>query len=298
MSMHACPKGHQSQAGDYCDECGTPIGGSKVTSVTGTPDLPPPGGACPDCNSPQAGRFCEVCGYDFVMAKIGGPRAKPAETSTPKAAITGSPVTGDSGASSPATSGTTTGDATDGGTDGTGGTDGAGSTAGAGEGATAGEDGAAGAVPGTDLPRRTSPVVGGPTGWALAVSADADYHARMQAQAEADAAPIPMPAFVPPRRFAVTGTQALIGRRSRSRGIEPEIDLSGPPADPAVSHAHALLLADPDGSLAVVDLESSNGTYVNDETDPIEPNVPRQLTSGDRVYLGAWTTITLTHSIA
>ena len=120
----------------------------------------------------------------------------------------------------------------------------------------------------------------------------------MQAQAEADAAPIPMPAFVPPRRFAVTGTQALIGRRSRSRGIEPEIDLSGPPADPAVSHAHALLLADPDGSLAVVDLESSNGTYVNDETDPIEPNIPRQLTSGDRVYLGAWTTITLTHSVA
>jgi pSer/pThr/pTyr-binding forkhead associated (FHA) protein len=144
--------------------------------------------------------------------------------------------------------------------------------------------------PNPGLPKRNAPA---PTGWLLAVSADAGYHARMQAMAEPDAAPIAFPAFVPPRRFALQGTQVLIGRPSRSRGIEPEIDLSGPPADPAVSHAHAMLLAQPDGFWAVVDLDSANGTYVNDEADAIESNTPRLLDAGDRIYVGAWTLITL-----
>jgi pSer/pThr/pTyr-binding forkhead associated (FHA) protein len=141
------------------------------------------------------------------------------------------------------------------------------------------------------LPQRTP----ANAGWVLVVDADVDYHARMQAQAEPDAEPISFPPFVPPRRFALSGTRVLIGRRSRSRGIEPEIDLSGPPSDSAVSHAHALLLAGPDGSWAVVDLESANGTYVNDGVDPIPPNAPCQLLDGDRIHVGAWTTITLGH---
>jgi hypothetical protein len=145
------------------------------------------------------------------------------------------------------------------------------------------------------LPRRTPADANGTLGWVLVVNADAAYHARMQAQAEPDAEPIALPAFVPPRRFTLSGGQALIGRRSRSRGIEPEIDLSGPPADSAVSHAHALLLAGPDGSWAVVDLESANGTYINDDPDPIPPNAPCQLADGDRIHVGAWTTITLGH---
>jgi pSer/pThr/pTyr-binding forkhead associated (FHA) protein len=133
-------------------------------------------------------------------------------------------------------------------------------------------------------------------GWSAAVDADAEYHARMQAQAEPGTDPIPLPPFVPPRRFPLDSTQALVGRRSRSRGIEPDIDLSGPPADPAVSHAHALLMAQPDGTWAVVDLDSANGTFINDENDPIPPNTPRPLNIGDRVHLGAFTTITLQHT--
>jgi pSer/pThr/pTyr-binding forkhead associated (FHA) protein len=115
----------------------------------------------------------------------------------------------------------------------------------------------------------------------------------MQAQREPDTEAIAFPAFCPERRFTLSGAQALIGRPSRSRGILPEIDLSGPPADPAVSHAHALFLAQPDGGWAIVDLESANGTYVNDSPDPIAPNTPTPITGGDRVHLGAWTTITL-----
>jgi len=84
-----------------------------------------------------------------------------------------------------------------------------------------------------------------------------------------------------------------IGRQSRSRGIDPDIDLTGPPEDPGVSHLHALLLAQDDGTWSVVDLDSANGTTVNDEPDPMAPNTPRPLTEGDRVYLGAWTRITL-----
>jgi len=131
------------------------------------------------------------------------------------------------------------------------------------------------------------------SGWRLLVSADRVYHARMEEQAEPDSPPIPFPAFCPERRFELPPGQALIGRRSRSRGIEPDVDLSGPPADPAVSHAHALLIAQPDGTWAVVDLESANGTFVGDDPDPIESNVPKPLRDGDVIHLGAWTSLTM-----
>ncbi len=89
------------------------------------------------------------------------------------------------------------------------------------------------------------------------------------------------------------GKQISIGRQSRRRGIDPDIDLTGPPEDPGVSHLHALLIAQDDGSWAIVDLDSANGLSVNDEPQPLRPNVPRALADGDRVYLGAWTRITL-----
>jgi pSer/pThr/pTyr-binding forkhead associated (FHA) protein len=66
-----------------------------------------------------------------------------------------------------------------------------------------------------------------------------------------------------------------IGRRSASRGIEPEIDLTGPPADPGISHLHAVLLAEPHGGWAVLDPGSSNGTMVNG----------RDISAGERVAL-------------
>jgi pSer/pThr/pTyr-binding forkhead associated (FHA) protein len=91
----------------------------------------------------------------------------------------------------------------------------------------------------------------------------------------------------------LAGKEISIGRRSRSRGINPDIDLLGPPEDPGVSHLHALLLVQPDGSWSIVDLDSANGVLVNDEQKPLRPNIPRQLTDGDRVYIGAWTRITL-----
>ncbi len=129
--------------------------------------------------------------------------------------------------------------------------------------------------------------------WTATVTADRPYFDSVMAVDGPDAAGITFPPFCPDRHFPLQGKQISIGRQSRSRGINPDIDLLGPPEDPGVSHLHALLLAQPDGSWAVVDLDSANGTVVNDEPTPLSPNTPRPLADGDRVYLGAWTRITL-----
>src|SRR6266511_36078 len=175
--MPTCPRGHDTVATDYCDECGTPIGAAvtPAPAPAAAPEQAPAAGGepCPDCATPRTGRFCEVCGWDF----------------------------------------------------------------------------------------------------------------------QAEAPSVAFPAFCPERRFALHGTQLLIGRRSRSRGIEPDIDLTGPPEDAGVSHAHALLVSTPDGGWNVVDLDSANGTYLNEGTDPIEANVPVAVKAGDRIHLGAWTTL-------
>lgn len=97
-----------------------------------------------------------------------------------------------------------------------------------------------------------------------------------------------------PRRFAVCGAAVRIGR-SRGRPGEPlpEIDLAGPPADPGISRLHAILERRPDGGYAVRDLGSTNGTTVNDDPSPVADDSALPLVAGDRIRLGAWTTITL-----
>jgi hypothetical protein len=131
-----------------------------------------------------------------------------------------------------------------------------------------------------------------PTGWRVVASADRAYYDRMRAAGGADAEPVHFPAFCPERRFTLDGEQVLVGRRSRSRGIEPGIDLTGPPEDAGISHTHALFVAGPSG-WSIVDLNSANGTYLNDGTDQLAANQQVALAAGDRVHLGAWTTLTL-----
>jgi DNA-binding SARP family transcriptional activator len=93
------------------------------------------------------------------------------------------------------------------------------------------------------------------------------------------------------RRVPLVGEAMGIGRRSSRRGITPEIDLSGALEDLGVSRRHAVLMRQPDGTWSVVDLESSNGTYVNYVPDPIPANQPVAIESGDRVHVGVWTTL-------
>jgi pSer/pThr/pTyr-binding forkhead associated (FHA) protein len=123
------------------------------------------------------------------------------------------------------------------------------------------------------------------------VTADRAYFDSVIAEGGPDAASIEFPGYCPERRFRLTGREMRIGRRSVSRGLEPEIDLTGPPTDPGVSHLHAVLIPEPDGTWAVLDPGSSNGTIVNGNEIVAGVRVP--LHDGDRICVGAWTVLTL-----
>jgi len=125
------------------------------------------------------------------------------------------------------------------------------------------------------------------TTWEAVVEAEREYYD------SGDDHRVPFPSFYPRRVFPLSGPRLLVGRRSESRGIHPEIDLSGAPEDPGISRAHAIFERQPDGSYALLDPGSTNGTRLNDEPDPIEPNGRVPLQDGDRVYLGAWTRVTI-----
>ena len=128
--------------------------------------------------------------------------------------------------------------------------------------------------------------------WTAVVTADRLYFNRVVATVGADAPELSFPAYCPERRFRLSGAEVRVGRRSVSRGIDPEIDLTGPPADPGVSRLHALLVAEPDGTWSVVDPGSENGTFLNGNTIPANQAVA--LHDGDRIHLGAWTALTIT----
>jgi hypothetical protein len=128
-------------------------------------------------------------------------------------------------------------------------------------------------------------------GWTAAVTADRAYYDSVIAEGGPDAGSIEFPGYCPERRFRLTGREMRIGRRSVSRGLEPEIDLTGPPADPGVSHLHAVLIAEPDGTWAVLDPGSANGTIVNGGEIVSGVRVP--LHDGDRICVGAWTVLTM-----
>ncbi|MEV7368274.1 FHA domain-containing protein [Streptomyces sp. NPDC091299] len=138
-----------------------------------------------------------------------------------------------------------------------------------------------------------SPYEQQPTTWTATIGPDREYFMAMMQRSGPEAAGLNLPAYSPEQQRTLTGNQITIGRRRHSTGDTPDIDLSVPPEDPGVSHQHALLVQQPDGSWAVVDQNSTNGTTVNGGEEPIQPFVPVPLRDGDRVHVGAWTTITV-----
>ena len=123
--------------------------------------------------------------------------------------------------------------------------------------------------------------------WVAEVWIDPDWYADQQST---DPLPSPgLPLVVPLRH-----TSVLIGRVSRSRGITPDIDLS---TDSGVSRRHAQLTTD-GTRWWVEDLGSSNGTYVADTVGalpktPVPAGQKKEIPPDGRVYLGAWTRITV-----
>ena len=133
----------------------------------------------------------------------------------------------------------------------------------------------------------------GPATWMATIGPDREYFMAMMQRSGPEAAGLNLPAYSPEQQRTLSGNQITIGRRRHSTGDTPDIDLAVPPEDPGVSHQHAVLVQQPDGSWAVVDQNSTNGTTVNNSEEPIQPFVPVPLQDGDRVHVGAWTTITI-----
>lgn len=273
--MVTCPAGHESATDDYCEVCGLSITQTRASGLSGPPDAasslwPPAAGGdpaatataefCPRCATPREGNeaFCEECRYDFTAGDGDG-----WQLPTPFSA--GAPAPEKSTLPPllepvPAPiSVPALGSA---------------------------------AMPAAEPDSPGKP----PAVWVADITADREYFAAMMARSGPEAQHVSFPPYFPERRIELSGHMVEIGRRRRRSGETPDIDLSSPPEDPGVSHEHAVLVQQPDGTWAVVDRGSTNGTTINMAEDPIRPFLPVPLDDGDRVHVGAWTTITVHQS--
>jgi hypothetical protein len=126
-----------------------------------------------------------------------------------------------------------------------------------------------------------------PMEWELVVACDRDYFDRVEAEE------IEFPAAPTEWTVSLAEDRICIGRGGAVQPGEQALDLSAPPADSGVSRHHAVFERQPDGGWTVVDCHSTNGTYLNDGADPISCEQPVPVVDGDRIHLGAWTTMTL-----
>ena len=124
--------------------------------------------------------------------------------------------------------------------------------------------------------------------WMAEVTADRAYYERI-----VSGLIVPLgrgfPAGRQPTLILLGPGEVKLGRREDPPYTVPEIDLD----DPWVSRCHARLVRREEGGYQVIDAGSKNGTRVNDEMTPIEAGIPLVLSNGDRIHVGAWTTVTL-----
>ena len=309
--MAVCPNGHDSASDDFCDTCGMRIGGSPPpgspqpgspatgpSPASGAPPAawPDPAASaataepCPRCGTPRTGQFCEACGYNFA-----GPRFTPTTASAPPPPAPRAYSSSQPGPSPGSYSSSQPGPGPGPGTYSS-------SPPGPGSGSYSSAQAAPSAPsdPWREPGPPASPAPPQPSmssfpypqaTWTAVVGADRAYYERVQAVTGPEGSAVVFPSYYAERRFQLVGNQMRIGRRSVSRGLAPEIDLTGPPADPGISRLHAVLIATPDGNWAVLDPGSANGTLVNGSEIGVGDQVP--LHDGDRINLGAWTTITV-----
>lgn len=144
--------------------------------------------------------------------------------------------------------------------------------------------------PPTPVATTPDPASSEPTDFSVEVAVDPAWYALQGADSNE---PCPAATSVV---LAVRTTAVLIGRTSSERAVAPEIALND---DPGVSRRHAQLVQGADGAWSAVDQGSMNGTYVvngpvpNEPPTPIPVGEPIPLAPGARVYVGAWSCITL-----
>ncbi|HET7488139.1 MAG TPA: FHA domain-containing protein [Acidimicrobiales bacterium] len=129
---------------------------------------------------------------------------------------------------------------------------------------------------------------GATTGWTAVIEADRAFFDGNDAGGV-----LAFPEGLAPRQVALTGDEVVIGRRSEGKGFFPTIDLTAPVADPGVSHRHAVLRRQADGSWALLDEMSTNGTWVNGADQPVPRGTLTALHDGDYVNCGTFTRITV-----
>ena len=134
------------------------------------------------------------------------------------------------------------------------------------------------------VPKSRLPAEGALKAWELEIAVDLGRW-NAQATLHPDATAAPAATVV-----ALVTATVQIGRRSASRKINPDIDLSQLTGDPAVSHSHAQLSRSDDGRWWLRDLKSANGTSLGGN--PVG-EAAQVLSDGDLITLGAWTTISV-----
>lgn len=202
--------------------------------------------------------FCENCGYDFITGSLPGPSEQFGASSVPSTSevpLNAPPPT----VTDPATP------------------------------ATAPTPGADAADPAPDAP---APAGTPATGTVLIdVAISRQYFEAVVSEGELT---FPTTHFVP-QRLELAGPEVHIGRTSQGRAIHPDVDVAALTGDPAVSSRHAVLRLDPVGTMSVTDVGSTNGTYVGSfDGAAATPGAATLLTPGDVIYLGAWTSLTVT----
>jgi hypothetical protein len=121
--------------------------------------------------------------------------------------------------------------------------------------------------------------------WSIEIVADRAWFDRL------GAAGVPFPDGRPVTRLELTVDEVTIGRASAARDSNPDLDLSAGLADPGVSHQHAVIRRVGLTRYQVVDLGSTNGTTINDARESLPPHTATRVVAGDRIHLGAWTTL-------
>jgi FHA domain/Double zinc ribbon len=252
MTTHVCPKGHISADADYCDQCG-----SKIQSAS---ELLNTAGARPIATSPTGTSLTGAMRADFDLTSTTDPFAAPVGGSLNCPACSAPHEASDGNFCEICGYNFTTGQPAD--------------------------------LPIATLtppPAVVTPVVTSDpiapvtpplptstTGWTITLRIDPSL-----ATPASPPAPTQAPIVVP-----LNQATSLIGRTSEARGVRPEIPLD---FDDAVSHRHALLIVQSDGSLIIRDVGSSNGVQFQGQDLAAMADVP--LRSGDVFSLGHWTAI-------
>ncbi len=78
-----------------------------------------------------------------------------------------------------------------------------------------------------------------------------------------------------------------------SDGPDQRINLLTLTGDPGVSKVHAILRKGSDGAYRLLDRGSLNGTHLNSHTARIARERPIPLRDGDRIFVGAWSRLTI-----